>query len=882
MGDGCERILIDWHEAFEVGAGIAGGKGWNLGRLERYGFNIPKGGVLSSRVYQDFIKDNGLAKAAENIIQSITIDNIGDLESEEKLFLIREKIKAGCFSPQIQEELISRLTTIGILEKPLAIRSSATAEDAEGISFAGIHESFLNIQGKDNILSAIKGCYASLWTPRAVAYRKKMGVKDSELFMAIVIMEMVEAKAAGISFTCDPRTGREDLINISANFGLGESVVSGAVDPDEYRLNFKLEITQKSIGRKEGKTIALITGGTEFVGSAETAGSQVLTDENIRKLGLLSQRVFEALGCGEQHQDIEWVFNGKDFALVQARPVTALPRYTLEGIKNQPDIWSNANFRDAIPMVQSTLNWSFLKQGINAILDIPPKAMGYQVPPGMQYVRLYQGRAYLNLSIIQWLYYDAMGIAPREFNDALGGHQPEIEINEKKPFTGIKGCKRVAYILKTMFIYRKIRKNAERTFDYINAFTGALLKENLVSLDDHDLLDKIIQISNVVEEFLPVFSFSTTSMLRHLVKALDKYFPGKGNAMANALMAGGGNITSAQHGYDLVRMAEIVREDAAARRFFTSENFKPLSWDKELPEDSPFKHSFRNFLDTYGHRGVYEADLINPRWREDPTYILGIIRGSIDTADLSKIQERQKQKTEETWREIKKKIPFYRWPSIKSLLKMALKGAEFRELGKSQLIRISEPERLVFQELGRRLADRGILSDPVDIYHCAWSEILAILKKDWDGRGLDILVTERKVRRKELEALSPPDIITNEIPCYKESTTHNSGNMLTGVGVATGRAAGAAKLVYHPYEGNKLQTGDVLVAPSTDPGWTPLFLKAAAIVMETGGYSSHGSIVAREYGVPAVVNIPGIMKIIKDNQQITVDGDEGNIYVNFK
>lgn len=312
VGEGCKNLFLSWTEAFQAGTGISGGKGWNLGRLERYGFNIPEGGVLSAKVYQDYIEDNNLQGAIRGILQSLTIDNIGKRESEENLSQIREKIKTGHISQQYQEEVINQLKSIGILEKPLAIRSSATSEDTAGTSFAGIHESFLNVRGSENILSAIKGCCASLWTSRAIAYRRKMHVKDNELSMAIVIMEMVEAESAGVGFTCDPRTGREDVINISANFGLGESVVSGAVEPDEYRLNFRLEITHKTIGRKEGKTLVRKTGGTEFVESVEKTASQVLKDESICQLGLLIQRAFEALGCGEQQQDIEWVFNGKN------------------------------------------------------------------------------------------------------------------------------------------------------------------------------------------------------------------------------------------------------------------------------------------------------------------------------------------------------------------------------------------------------------------------------------------------------------------------------------------------------------------------------------------------------------------------------------------
>ena len=872
-------FFLSWPDAFQTGVKAVGGKGWNLGRLERYGFKIPTGGVLLADAYQSFIEENDLREAIKVITQKVTIDNVGERETEEKLFLIREKIEAGHISSHIQKELTSKLKNIGILEKPIAVRSSATAEDAAGASFAGIHESFLNVRGMDNILSSIKGCYASLWTVRAVAYRRKMNIRDDEVIPAVVIMEMVEAEAAGVAFTCDPRIGREDAVLISANFGLGESVVNGAVDPDEYRLDYLCEITEKRIGRKEGKTITGITGGTEFVELAQSSTSQVLSDGNIRKLGLLIHRVFEALGCGEQHQDIEWVFDGSEFILVQARPVTVLPRYTLAGIKNQPDIWSNANFRDVFPMVQSTLNWSLVKQSLNILFYAPFKAIGYQIPPGLRLVKLYQGRAYLNLFIQQWLYYDALGVAPREYNELIGGHQPEIQINEKKPFAGIKGCKRLGRLLKFILTYQKIKKNAKKSFDNMDGITKALLKENYKSMAEKDIINKSAEMRNATIEFAPVFMFCATSLIAPLEKALEKFFPGKGKAVANALMAGCGDITSAQHGYRLVEMAEIAREDATVRRFFSSETLNPLLWEKELPEESPFKQALRNFLAEYGHRGVYECDIINPSWREDPSYILNIIRSTIETADLGKIKARQKEKAIEVRRQVKQRIPFHRRVLVNYLLKQAIKGTELREMAKSVAIKMYDPSRIMLQEIGQRFTERAILVEQVDIYHCTWNEIVSILQGDWDGKGLDVLVAERKARRIEMEALSPPDLIIDEAPHFVEPVNIGSGNVLTGMGVAAGRASGAAKLIYHPDEGEKLQAGDVLVAPSTDPAWTPLFLRTSAIVVETGGSASHGSIVAREYGIPAVVNVPGVMKVIKDSQLITVDGDEGKIYI---
>ncbi len=878
-------FFFNWTGAFQAGVEAAGGKGWNLGRLERYWFNVPAGGVLAAGAYRDFIEANNLLEDIGEITRNVTTGNVGDKRIEQKIFLLREKIKAGHIPSNVRDELESSLRTAGMLAKPVAVRSSATAEDSGKASFAGIHESFLNVRGFDNVLAAIKSCYASLWTPRAVAYRRKMNVKDDEVSQAVVIMEMIEAEAAGVGFTCDPRTGRECVTLISANYGLGESVVSGTVEPDEYYLNYlwevteRWEITEKKIGRKEGKTIAAGNGGTEFVASAGSSLTQVLTDENIRKLNLIILRVFDALGCGEQHQDIEWVFDGRNFFLVQARPATALPRYTFEEIKNQPEIWSNTNLKDTMPMVQSTLNWSLLEKTYKVNLKSFIKQFGYPDRSGFRAARLYHGRAYFNVSMQQWIMYDDFGITPRQMNEGLGGHQPEIEINEGKPYRGIKGFKRMWRLSKIIFSGRKILKNAQRSFADVDAFTATLLKENLKGLTEKDLLNKSAETrSKIAELFTVLMTVGVFADMGALVKTLEKYFSGKGQAYANALMAGSGEITSAQQGYRLVELAEIARGDAAARSFFSAEPFQPLQWEKELPEESPFKQSFRNFLAEYGHRGIYEMDLINPRWREDPSYILNVVRSTMETADLGQIKARQKEKADEAWREINRKVSSSRRGSINKILKKAVKGAEFREMAKSMLIKTYESERILFQEMGRRLAERGILAGQADLYHCTWNEIFSILKGEWDGRGLDILVAERKARMKEMEALSAPDFIIDEAPKFAEPVTPGSGNALSGIGVAAGRASGAAKLIYHPGEGEKLRAGDMLVAPSTDPGWTPLFLRASAIVVEIGGLLSHGSIVAREYGIPAVVNIPGVMKIIKDGQPITVDGGEGKVF----
>lgn len=873
-------LFFDWAGAFETGTGKAGSKGWNLGRLARYGFDVPAGGVLSTEAYKDFIGENRLQRSLDSIAEQVTAGNIGEAETERRLAAAREAIQSGTIPSHILAEIESGLIRVGLSGKLLSVRSSALAEDTDKTSFAGIHESFLNISGLQNILYAVKGCYASLWTAQAVAYRRKMHIPDNEVFMAVVMMEMVHAHSAGVAFSCDPRTGREDVLTVGANFGLGESVVRGGVDPDEYILSsVSSAIVHTRVGSKELVTLACPEGGIRTAVS-EFPGERVLSDDQIGRLGNLVRRVFETLGGGEVHQDVEWVFDGKDFALVQARPVTALPQIAFGELKDQCDVWSNANFRDAVPMVLSTLNRTAMKKNINALMNAPFQIIGYPMPEGVQFVKIHKGRAYANISLLQWCNYDSMGVLPRDTNTNFGGHQSEIPIREKNPYGGLSGLKRLRRLMKFFRAVSRYKKKADLHFEKVNDFSSSFLKKELRVVDDRDLIGLFKNIEAAANEFSPVYMMLTgaAASLSMLIKVLDGSLPGKGTALSNALMAGAGNITSALQGYRLLQLAEMVRDDPAARAFFSADS-NGCRWDEDLPDSSRVKQDFRAFLDEFGHRAVYELEIANPRWNEDPSYLFDTVRRMIGNADVAALRRQQREKTEAAWKIINAELPYLRRFLVRYLVRQSSQGMELREMAKSVFARLLAPLRMIALEAGRRFEKKAILADPNDIFHCAWVEVFSILEGDWDGSGLGIIVEDRKALFKEMEALSPPDIIIDDIPQRSFHETQSGTDFLQGIAVAAGRASGPARLIHHPNQGLDLRQGDVLVAPSTDPGWTPLFLRASAIVMETGGYFSHGSIVAREYGIPAVVNIPGIMETVDQGQEVVVDGDEGRIFL---
>jgi len=868
--------FLTWQQAYETGIAHCGGKGWNLARLHHFGFNIPDGGVISSDIYRLLISDVTIVPLIHDL-QAIPDDRLTEPDTASLLEAIRKAIFAVGLPTQFTHQLALFIVQQALSDMPLAVRSSATLEDGESASFAGIHESYLNVNNLPAVEQAVLNCFASLWTPRAVSYRRKMKIDEQALSCAVVIMALVDAQSAGIAFSCDPALGREDVSVINANFGLGESVVSGVIEPDEYRLNTnRMTLLTCKTGSKIKRTVPNTNGATRLVDSANVRHEQVLTEAQIKRLGLLVQRVFWALGEGEQHQDIEWAFNGENFFLLQARPVTALPRLTCDALRNQADIWSNGNFRDAAPMVQCTLGTSMLSQQVDAILSAPFARIGYSLPDGLRFIKSFQGRAYCNASLMQWLYFDSTGFLPAATNRSMGGHQREIEIDAKYRGGLRKKLRRVWGTLKYMREMNRHKKMATARAAKETAFADTLIHADLATLSDAALVNKLQQCGQQIEAYaLPFIMLTSLSgSANMLFDLLEKYLPGKGTAIANALLVGAGDITSANHGYRLQDLAALVEIDSVAQQFFKTKPFLPSAWQR-LPESSPFRKAFQEYIDEFGHRGVYEVDISNPRWREDQSYLLNVIKQSIGRPPSSILKAQQKNKATQAWQTVKKQTPVYLRPLIKSFVKQAAGGAASKEMAKSVYIRLFEPLRMLFLEAGRRFKSRGLLQNSDEIFHCAYIEVVSILNGDWNGNSLKLLIEIRQTKKMELEKLTAPDVILGDQPQYSTPAATGSGNNLTGMGVAAGHAEGRARLIYTPQQGVTLKQGDILVTPSTDPAWTPLFLNAAAIVMETGGQLSHGAIVAREYGIPAVVNIPGLFQVISDGERIAVDGDRG-------
>jgi pyruvate,water dikinase len=771
--------FLNWQEAYEAGVAVCGGKGYNLARLARYGFRVPRGGVLP----------------------------------------------AGAALSEIRHGL----ERLGLADAKVAVRSSATGEDSARASFAGIHRSFLNVSGAAAVQEAAQGCIDSLETPEAIAYRRRMGFRDEEVRCAVVVCEMVDARCAGVAFSCDPATGRRDLILIDAAEGLGEAVVSGRVNP------------QRMIWRNQCGLLSRQGGGVP-----SGPGRALLPAPIEEELAHLVQRVHWALGEAPDPQDIEWAYDGEHLWLLQARPVTKLPRPGWPQTAALPRYWSTANLKDTLPGAICELSWSILSDIVGDVLFAAPKAVGYQIPPGVEVVRRFQGRVFFDLTMMQWAFYDAFGILPADVVKVVGGHQPEIPV-PPSPLKGPMGRRRTLAglrLLRQVWNYpAKARAPMENLWNYQRSL-GAV---DWSSYSRAELQRTMTQIINPQNSFLPVAGLANGSSgpwqlaLDGLVKDAD---------LITRLQAGAGGVASAEPGYRLYEIAQG-------------------------------KSTLEEFLYDFGHRGVYDCHLLNPRWAEDPSWILEQVQRIRENPPARDPRETAAEVRRQAERELKRRFG-WRTPLLLWLVRRLQAAMVVREAAKSALISLMLPTRRMVLEIGRRLVAAGHLDSPEQTLDFAFADLSCWLRGYWDGAGARELARDRWQRRERWLAETAPDLITEEpdgrlAAAAPPLDSLPESGAWSGISVSPGTASGAARIVHSPTDAAHLRQGDILVAPSTDPGWTPLFLRASAIVMETGGFLSHGAIVAREYGIPAVANIPGILNALQDGETITVDGSAGRV-----
>lgn len=805
--------LIDLRDAADVVTALVGGKGRQLGVLHRLGLPVPEGFVVTAPALE-----NGLTDA-------------------------------------LRATVAAEIGRRGWVDTPLAVRSSAPQEDSSHASFAGIYHSELQVSGHaiDAALAAVR---ASLHTPQAEAYRARQGVGEAS--MAIVVMPMLPAVAAGVAFSCDPQSGRDDCMFINAVAGLGDKLVGGAESGEEIVI------------AEDRLTEALGVAGRRL---APGAAAPLLDDTAALELAGLLRDAAQAIDYADPAFDFEWVFDGARFWLVQARPVTARRWHAYPGLAGEEAIWANGNTRDVVPHPMGAMDWLGWRRMVDLMLEQGYLLAGYPLLEGVRRSALIKGRLYLNASLIQYEGYDALGIDPKAMNDLMGGHHAEIKVATASPRERLaRGLRMFRYLRRQSAMRRRGKAQAAQAF----VDTARWRDEDLTGLDDATLVERLRQIFVTVRtrDGMMFLQGSGGGNLHLLLELVGHHLPGQRHALVAAIMAGGEPSVTAQQAYELQQLAHLAATQPAVRAFLE----RGAPWSVEALPEGGFADAFNDFVRRYGHRGIYESYLASPRYAESPAYLLDAVSALLDH-DPAERERQRAQSAEATWATLRRVLSPLKCWWAGALVGAARRELADRELARSAFVAYSAVTRHLLLELAERLRRRGLIARRDDVFALTPEEFFSAIAGRLSPSTLQARCLWRQAQLAEWEKLPVAEVIVGSRALAPATASRSVSGAWQGVAVGHGIAEGRARIVRTPEAGASLQAGEILVAPSTDPAWTPLFLRAAGLVMETGGYLSHGAIVAREFGIPAVVNLPGILEALADGARLRVDGTRGEVLV---
>ncbi|MBE0684288.1 MAG: hypothetical protein IH589_20480 [Anaerolineales bacterium] len=859
-----------------------GGKGMSLAKMIGAGFPVPNGFHVTTEAYRTFVNANNLQTKIITALKDVDASLPATLEtasaSISRLFAqasIPAEIATAIRDAYLKPDT-SHLT-------PVAVRSSATAEDLPEASFAGQQETFLNIRGADDLLDAVKKCWASLWTARAIAYRIKNNIDQSTVALAVVVQEMVDAEAAGILFTANPINGHRDEMVINAAWGLGEAIVGGLVSPDTI-------VVEKATGKVKTYDVAektVITVRTEK-GTREDPlddarrRSKVMNEADVVRLVEIARRI-ESFYASPQ--DIEWcrtespspagrgarrrtepgeVGEGK-FYIVQSRPITALPPEPVQWIAPNPKgMYARGSLCEHLPNPVSPL---FGTLGVRMV-NIPTKVIGEMAlgigGGGYQY-QVINGYLYLGM-VLTW----------REW---------------------LSMAKASATLVGPMFKTSHEAWQAERP-QLMKAITEHDEK-NVKLLTPSELLDGARALMQAIGKFYTVIQSSTlpaASSSEIVFTRVYKMVSRKDEPKPETLLFGLETkpLLAEKTLFDL---GTWTRGRPALRDFTlhtsTEELVAALEADS-TPEPIPaadwreFKTRFETYLDEFGHT-TYEFDFMNPTPAETPEVILDALKLYIDGkgSDPHARQRESTRQREETLQKIRNRFKWIpnRW--FDKAVNWALRVGPDREDSIVDLGMGHTTLRRFLGELGKRFAAHGAIQNAEDIYWLVEdevSELASLLERGEKLPDYSTRLPEHKTVWHERMKLIPPAMLPENSRWAKMLpwNRNTAGDVLTGVASSAGKVTGTARVLFGPEDFSKMKHGDVLVAVTTTPAWTPLFTMASAIVTDLGGPLSHSSIVAREYGIPAVVSTGMATRRIVDGQTITVDGGAGTVTLDSK
>ena len=904
------------------GLEVVGGKGRSLARMAKAGFNVPGGFVVTAEAYRSFVSSNRLQQEIVSLADP-AVEN-GRVSFEQASAAIRALFAAHDPSAQTTAEI--REAYGSLAGAAVAVRSSANAEDLPGLSFAGQQETYLNVQGADEVVAAVRNCWASLWTPQAISYRHQNGIDQGSVAMAVVVQVMVPSQVSGILFTANPATGERSEIVVNASFGLGEAVVSGQVTPDTYVVDKDtLRAKDTVIGPKAQQIVADGSRGTRLADvDAASRGQSSLTDDMLRRLSKTALDI-EKLYDGVP-QDIEWAIVGKELHLLQSRPITNLPVQPIEVAWEPPPPARILYRRQIVENMPDPICPLFEELYLTEGLEAPRKGKPSIMPGGGPHFVTCNGYAYnradhpgnqidpnsseqdLKAAFKRTIdaIWESRGDQSAEEQYDMALFRSELSAEEQAEFDAVAAAyegDNLAHDLTlppsdnpTYVANNKTRDNDARWLTWQEEARPRLVgtaekwrKVDLGSATDEQLLAGIREMG--IEE--GIYWTGNTSHTFGIAKSTDDQLQcflhenlPDDHYISGQFLTGFESKTLRANAI-LFEIAKLIRASEALTYLVIVTPAKFLLRAlEEHAEGGPILEALDDYFEIYGHQG-YSLDFIEPTQAEDPSATVATLKSMVQNADYDpKDQEiRATAVREAKFEEVSKKLAGLAYWQFRYRLWFGRRYNHIREETAFYFGYTWSVLRPMAFELGRRLVGAGTFLEPGDTFFMVTAELKRAIEARKSGAGLPELgklAAERRELREARKLLHPPGTIPEEasnIPSvrFKETQIKNdaSGDALNGFAVSSGRVTAPASVILSQNDFDKMEPGSILVAPNTTPAWTQLFAHAVGLVTDMGSILAHGSIVAREYGIPAVLGVGNGTVRIKHGQSITVDGDAG-------
>ncbi|AVM08562.1 phosphoenolpyruvate synthase [Bacillus velezensis] len=861
-------LVLGIHEIEKTQPLLVGGKGLHLGELSKIqGIQVPEGFCVTTAGYQKAIEQNETLQTLLDQLTMLKVENrnqIGEVSKKIRQTIMEAEIPSG-----VVKAVACHLSRFGD-EHAYAVRSSATAEDLPHASFAGQQDTYLNITGVDAILQHISKCWASLFTDRAVIYRMQNGFNHSQVYLSVIIQRMVFPQASGILFTADPMTGNRKLLSIDAGFGLGEALVSGLVSADCYKVQ-NGQIVDKRIEPKKLAIYGRKEGGTETKEIAlDQQKVQTLTDEQILQLARIGRQIEAHFG---QPQDIEWCLDRDTFYIVQSRPITTLY---------------------PVPEANDQENRVYISVGHQQMMTDPIKPLGlsFFLLTTAAPMRKAGGRLFVDVT------HQLASPTVREvFLKGMGQHDPLLKdalmtIIERDNFIKPIPDKTAPIPGKgNADMPDQAENDPAIVSDLIKSSQASIeeLKQNIQTKSGYDLFRFILEDIKELKKIL--FNPKSSVLIRTAMDAslwinekMNEWL-GEKNAADTLSQSVPHNITS-EMGLALLDVADVIRPYPEVIAYL--ENVKDdhfLDGLVTCEGGRETRDAIYAYLNKYGMRCAGEIDMTRTRWSEKPTALVPMILNNLKNFEPNASQRKFEQGRQEALKKEQelldrlKQLPDgeQKAKETKRMIRIIRNFSGFREYPKYGMISRYFVYKQALLKEAEQLAEAGVIHEKEDIYYLTFEELQEVVRT----HKLDYqIISTRKGEYQVYEKLSPPRVITSdgEIVTGEYKRENLPAGAIAGLPVSSGVIEGRARVILN-MEDADLEDGDILVTPYTDPSWTPLFVSIKGLVTEVGGLMTHGAVIAREYGLPAVVGVENATQLIKDGQRIRVHGTEGSIEI---